>query len=211
MSGCFVTMKTEETLLINLEKLLIKIHHFKMWINKSEAYLNQYLDTLDQIENEPDSVKKGHLIASLEAYFMTSVSLFYRCFLTQHGMHLKFKDVSKDAQLQQWFKAIETLRHDEFVHWKGLSSSISLKYSFSCPGENQVEFAKELQVNYSYSLGPPTQKSGDFRAILKATSDHLQQKEQKTLADLRTALSKTENWKTTNFLNKNGEPIIKRS
>ena len=116
MSSIFVTFETRELVLLELEKRLIKINHLKMWIGKSDAYLKQYLDTLDQIDIEPDSVKRGVLIASLEAYFMTSVSFFYRCFLSQDGLKLKFTDVSKDPLHEQWFREIERLRHEQFVH-----------------------------------------------------------------------------------------------
>lgn len=207
----FVTLKTGDKALQNLQKRIDKLCLIQIWVMRASALFERYLRTLDQVEMEPDSVKRGILIEEIDICFMSAVSYFLRGFLEQDGsFKLEIKDVTGDSKLRDTYKLLMDLRNDEYVHWKGARSNAFATYSFKSDGGQQCEFAKEIQTNFSESVGP-AQNTEEMRELFKVTLQFIENKRNQDLEKMRQRLSAADAWPTTELLNDNGESIIKRS
>lgn len=207
----FVTLQTEDLKLKDLQKRIDKISLIQIWIMKASALFERYFRTLDLLNVETDSVKRGLLVEEIEVYFMSSVSYFLRSFLSQKGSYsLEIKNVTDDSKLRAVYEMLMALRNEEYVHWKGARSTVSVKYSFRALSDVQCEFAKDIQTNFSDTVGP-AQQSDEIRQLFKATLQFIDQRRNKDLEKMRERLTYGEPWQTTQLLNDKGEAIIKKS
>ncbi|MBK9324403.1 MAG: hypothetical protein IPM97_15875 [Bdellovibrionaceae bacterium] len=69
-------------------------------------------------------------------------------------MHLEINKVTSDDRLRSFYREIEQLRNDEFIHWKGVRSKISIRYSIEVIGPSEIKFAEQVQAHLSDSIGP---------------------------------------------------------
>lgn len=207
----FVSIASTDTAIIDIQKRIDKISLIQIWVLKALALLERYLKTLDVLEVESDSAKRGVLIEEIDICYMSSISYFLRSFLHQKRSYcLEIKLVTADPILRETFRKLMDLRNDEFVHWKGARSTASVKYSFTVVSATQFDFAKDVQINFADKVGPD-ELAVDVRKLFEATLHHIELLRGKEIDKLRLRLAKPEVWQTTNFLNEAGEPIIKKS
>jgi hypothetical protein len=207
----FVTLKTEDKALLNLQKRIDKLCLIQIWIMKASVLFDRYLRTLDLVSRESDSVKAGLLIEEIDICFMSSVSYFLRGFLDQGGsFKLEIKDVTTDAQAKETYKFLMDLRNDEYVHWKGARSNAYAKYSFKPLINDQYEFAKEIETQFNETVGP-AQKALEIKELYNTTLKYIEYRRDQDLKKMRQRLSLPETWASTDLLNDNGKSIINRS
>jgi len=206
---CFVTIESEDKLARKLQTQIEKSFLLSMWLGKALALLDRFCSTLDQLDKEPDSVERGILIESLKASFMASVLLFHRCFTNQPSMYLEIDKITTDERLKGIFCDVETLRHDEFIHWKGIRSKITVRYSFEAVSATQVKFAEELQGHYSESIGPGIDAS-PLRELYSVCIKYVEQKRNESLEKLRKHLATPEVFLKSQFLNEYGMSVIQK-
>ncbi len=206
---CFVKIENDDKLVRKLQAQIEKSFLLGMWLGKALALLDRYCSTLNQLDKEPDTVDRGILIESLEARFMASVLLFHRCFTNQPSMYLEINKITTDERLKGVFRDVETLRHDEFIHWKGVRSEITVRYSFEAVSGTQVKFAEELQGHYSESIGPGIDAS-PLRELYSVCIKYVEQKRNESLEKLRKHLATPEVFLKSQFLNEYGMSVIQK-
>jgi hypothetical protein len=206
---CFIRIESEDQLVKKLQTQIEKSFLLGMWLGKAVGLLDRYCETLDQLDTEADSIQRGILIESLEARFMASVLLFHRCFSDQPSMHLEIDKITNDERLTRVFRDVETLRHDEFIHWKGIRSEISVRYSFEAVSAKQCNFAEELQGHYSESIGPGID-AAPLRELYSVCIKYVEQKRNEILEKLRKHLATPEIFLKSQFLNESGQSVIRK-
>lgn len=158
----------------NIKKLLEQIEKlsiFELWIRKAQSFLEAYNEKCSEIDKEQDSLKKGFIIQDCESSFATSVHTYLRCFLDQHGFHLEINKLTDDEGLLECYRKIESLRHDEFVHWKGLRSTVNVKYFFEQKADG-IYFTGKMDISFSDSIGPH-QSIDNLRKLYAATLSYV--------------------------------------
>ncbi|ASD64244.1 hypothetical protein [Bdellovibrio bacteriovorus] len=206
----YVTLKTNDRPLIEMNKRIEKLTLMEIWVMKASSLFERYHRLLDQNDKETDKVKIGINIEEIDICFMSSVSYFLRCFLNQKGsLNLEINNVTADASQRATYQMLMDLRNDEYVHWKGARSKIAIKYSFAAPTPTTCEFARTVQADYSETVGPD-QNSDQIRTLFRTTLEYINSRRLQELDAMRQRLSKAEAWPTTNFYNHNGDPVIKK-
>lgn len=207
----FVKLHTSDKPLLEMQKRIEKLMLIQMWVGKASAMFERYFRILDQIDRETDPVKKGLHIEELEMCFMTSVSYYLRGFLNQKGsLNIEINNVTDDEDLRKTYWFLMDLRNDEYVHWKGARSSLTVKYSFLYLTANQCEFAKEVQANFKDKVGP-SENTESFRSLFKVTKEYLEKRRHQEIEALRNRFAKPEVIMNSNLLNENDEPIFKKT
>lgn len=205
---CFITIQSQDSIIQKLQAQIEKSLLLNMWIDKADALLNRYIQTLDELDVETDGVRRGIKIEACESYFMSSIIHFHRCFVDQPTMHLQIEQVTDDGQLRDCYAEVLALRNHEFIHWKGFRSSIEVAYSFEPINPTQVNLAEKIQGQFKDSIGPKIDIA-PLRKLYKATSDYVEQRRLTVLAKMRQRLADHEAFMKTQFLNENGESVIK--
>lgn len=207
----YVSLKTEDIPLKEMNKKIEKLTLMEIWVVKATSLFERYHRVLDLNEKETDKVKMGVNIEEIDICFMSSVSYFLRCFLNQKGsLNLEINHVTTDFLLRETYKMLMDLRNDEYVHWKGARSRVSVKYSFAAPTPTTCEFARSVQADYSETVGPD-QESDKIRSLFQATLKYINERRLQELVVMRQRLSKAEAWPTTDFYDESGESIIKKT
>lgn len=210
MNDIYVELKTEDKPLLEMQKRIEKLMLMGIWVSKASSLFERYFRVLDLNNTEKDQLKSGINIEEIEICFMSSISFFLRCFLNQKGsLSIEINNVTKDQMLRDTYQNLMDLRNDEYVHWKGARSQLSVKYSFAATTPSNCEFAKTVQANYSEKVGPDGE-SDSIRRLFATTIAYIEDRRNKELEAMRTRLAKPEAWRETNFYNDDGEPIIKR-
>ncbi len=151
----FVRPETKNKAVNNLIMRIEKLTSIYSWLSKSAQYLELYKRTLDESDKSDDEAIRYMGLVNCEAYFMTAVMLYTRCYRDrQKGPMLRFGDITKEAELTNCHNKLETLRHDEYVHWKGLRSSLKVYYSFEQVDNKIAKFAQDMHVEFKEKLGP---------------------------------------------------------
>lgn len=207
---CFIKMKSTDELVVRLQEQIEKSMLLSMWIGKAVALLDRYVETLNKLDRESDSVGRGILIEALEAQFMSAIILYHRCFVDQPSMHLEINKVTNDERLRHVYREIESLRNDEFIHWKGIRSNLSVMYSFEVVALNQVKFAEQVQGQFSDSIGPGPVVA-PFRELFLVTGRYVDQRRNEILDKLRNHISKADIFLKCQFLNENDESVIRKA
>lgn len=212
MNVNYVVLKTEDRALQNLQNRIEKLSLIQLWLMKSMALLDRYLRQLNYLDTETDSVKRGILIEEIDVCFMSSVSYFFRCFLDQQGTSLKIKELTSDQDLRDVYAFLRALRDDEYTHWKGHRSHVSVTYSFKTISNSQCEFAKDIhiQVHFNDSIGPE-QRFEEIKRLYDVSLKYVEARRDRDLVKMRERLALAETWQVTNLYNSAGEPIIKRA
>lgn len=205
----FIKIVSTDKLVVRLQEQIEKSILLNMWIGKAVALLDRYVETLDKLDREADSVGRGILIEALESHFMSAIILYHRCFVDQPSMHLEINKVTNDDRLRQVYKEIESLRNDEFIHWKGIRSNLSVSYSFEAVASNQVKFAEQVQGHFSDSIGPGPAVA-PFKELFLVTGKYVEQRRNEILDKLRSHISKEDVFLKCQFLNENGESVIRK-
>lgn len=154
-SKVFVRPETQNMAVNDLIGKVEKLTSIHLWLSKANQYLELYKRTLDAGDKATDEPTRTMTLINCEAYFMTAVSFYTRCFRNnQKGRCLQLRDVPEDAELRSCHEKLETLRHNEYVHWKGLRSNLRVFYSFEQIDDKDANFAQEVHVKYEEKLGP---------------------------------------------------------
>lgn len=204
----FIQIKTEDKVLGKLLEQVEKYCHMQLWISKAISLLNNYSATLDLLDTEKEPKRSGLLIEQAEAYFMSAVSFYLRCFLNQPSTHLKISDVVRNKSQQHVFDSLMTMRNDEFVHWKGHQSKLEVTYSFKHVSGNQCELARTINVAFNQCFGPGASSEPVLR-LFELTARHVEDKRTAILGKIRERLQNKDVFMKSRLLNDRGESIIK--
>lgn len=197
------TNKKVQAILAQIEKYMIMY----IWVQKALALLQDYKATLDGLTKDTDPVIAGKLLQSAEAYFMTSVSLYLRCFLDQEKTKLQINDLTTDASLIECYNELMKLRHDEFVHWKGLRSSIQCSFVLTVENEHSFKIQETINAKYNDSMG--FYSTDKIKTLFEETLKHIDKKRMKMIPAIHSVLLEP-NWpEHTNFLEEDGNPLFK--
>jgi hypothetical protein len=206
----FIKIVSQDSKVQYLQGRIEKSILLALWVDKAMALLERYMTTLNHLDQEIDSVKRGVLIEALEAYFMSSIILYHRCFVDQPSMHLEIKKVTQDVNLRKTYQEIEKLRNDEFIHWKGIRSAILVKYSFEPVSQVEVKFAENIHAQFKDSIGPGIDVI-PFKNLYQETAKYIERKRIETLDTLRKCLGKEEVFEKCQFLNDINESVIQKA
>lgn len=206
----FIKIESTDDLVLKLQSQIEKSLLLNMWLGKAIALLDRYIETLDKLDHEPDSVMRGKLIEALEAQFMSSIILYHRCFVDQPSMHLEINKVTSDDRLRLFYREIEQLRNDEFIHWKGVRSKISVRYSIEVNGPSEIKFAEQVHGHFFDSIGPGME-AAPFKELFIVTNNYVEQRRNEIVDKLRAHISKPEVFMKCKFLNGNNESIFKEA
>lgn len=204
----FVSLKSSDPKILDIQKRIDKLSLIQIWVMKAFALFNRYLKTLDVLDVESDSVKRGLLIEEIDICFMSATSYFLRSFLNQRGsLNLEINSVTKDQKLRDVYKMLMDLRNDEYVHWKGARSSATVLYSFSMISSTDCEFGKTVQVAFNETVGP-AQQASEMRELFEATLKYIEERRAAEIGKIRVYLAKAETWDSTELLNEQNLPVI---
>jgi hypothetical protein len=187
----FIQIVSEDKQVQKLQNQIEKSFLLGIWVGKAIALLDRYLKTLNSLSNEEDPVQGGLKIEACEAYFMSSIIFFHRCFVDQPTMHLQIEQVTTDEVLRQTYSDILNLRNDEFIHWKGTRSNISVSYSFEVLSSTSVKFAEQLNGSFSDSIGPGLDVE-PLRQLYLVTAKYIEDRRNVILDRLRSRISNHE-------------------
>ena len=204
----FISVVSQDKVADKILGQIQKLSTISIWIMKARALLDEYRLDLSRLDLERDSVQMGKLIQAGESHFMTSVSYYLRCFLNQPTLYLQIEQVTNDPNLVACYRELMELRNDEFVHWKGVRSTVAVTYSVEVVNLNQFDFAKDLNVAYSDKIGP-SNEAEMVAELYVTTLSYVENRRNELLGKLRTVLSQPDVFLKTQFLNENGESIIK--
>jgi ParB-like chromosome segregation protein Spo0J len=62
----FVTLRTEDRALRDLQKRIDKLSLIQLWVMKASALFERYIRNLDLLDAESDSVKRGLLVEEIK-------------------------------------------------------------------------------------------------------------------------------------------------
>jgi len=203
----YVKLKTDDPAVLRLHGQVEKLSLLHLWLLKAMALLQEYLTTLDSLDPKEDKVATGKQIQACESYMIAAVNLFLRCFHDQPSTHLEIDDVTKDAGLLACYKEICELRNDEFVHWKGLRTELTVRYQFEHIDRKTIEFAKDIQVLYSEHLGPPQDVDG-VKELFRVTAQYVERRRDATRDKLRSYLAQGDNLLRTKLIDEAGRSMI---
>ncbi len=208
-----VKIKSKDRRVIKKQEIIERKCHFELWVRKAIVLLDKYRSSLNSLDCEQDPVQRGIKIQDIECYFMTSVSLFLRCFMDCNGCHhLKIGGVTKDRDLHFCYASLKELRDDEYVHWKGLRSKIDVNCYFNINSiENKLTPCNPLfHLDYEDKIGPKdNEKAGvdKIKELYNVTLNYINDSRNKEYNDMLLILNKNEVFNNTEFLNKNDESL----
>lgn len=186
-----------------------KIQMLRLWCNKALAFLNSFRTELAALQNCLDEQQRGLLIERCEALYMASVTTYLRCFHEQPSLFLKIKDITRESELLAEYAEIRSLRDDEFVHWKGINSSASVHYSLEVLDAKTVNFARNIQVNFSSSMKYFATET--LERLYIQTLKYLEGVSEKKIENLRIMFHDAETWHGSDFVNPcTNQSVIKR-
>lgn len=205
----FVSINSTDKLINKLKRQIEKLCHIELWVMKSLALLDKYLSTLDKLDQETDKVEMGHLIQDSEVYYMSCITTYLRCFLNQNSLHLKIKDVTSEKELRDCYFDLMSLRNDEYVHWKGVNSQLSVTYSFKAVDLKTIELAKDINISFQQSFGPK-ENTDLIKQLFQETIKHIKKKRDSAITKVREHLKSPEVFSNSELLNQNGDSVIKK-
>lgn len=209
MTKGFVQVRSSDKAVANLLSQIDKLSIIQIWLMKAQALLLAYREDLNAMDLETDPLRRGKLIQSFEAHFMSSVSFYLRCFLDQPTLRLHIEQITNDSNLIRVHKGLLDLRHDEFVHWKGVRSNIAVTYSLEVLGPSEIKFAENINLAFSDKVGP-NRDADEVASLYAHVEKEVQRLREQKISKLRARLAEPAVFAASDLLNENGESILKR-
>lgn len=139
-------MQSADSVVSKYQKQIDKLTLMLMWTWQAGGLLEAYKKRLDDLTPTTDKQESGRTIQDCEAYAISSVNFFLRCFRDQPSTYLEIEKVTGDPELLTCYKEIDKLRNDEHVHWKGAMTALTVRYSFEQDDPRSITFAQEIQL-----------------------------------------------------------------
>ena len=202
-----VTIKSGNLKTSKLVEQIDKLSLLWVWIAKAAVLLDEYLVTLNGLSSIADQKEIGRKIQECECYIMSSVTIYLRCFLDQQATHLNIDEITKDGRLRKCFDEMLQLRHDEFVHWKGLRSRTQALYTLSQFERNNVKFEDSIETAYEEDIGPP-QDVQSMKELFRLSGDYVLRRRVEILRKLEAVLSSEDELLMTQICDESGNRLL---
>ncbi|RYZ77708.1 MAG: hypothetical protein EOP05_00780 [Proteobacteria bacterium] len=209
MSIRFVEIKSRDlgtsNLLLNIEKTLM----LQQWIEKAKLHLIDYHSAFEKADPNID-YGQNQLVRAAEAHYLASVTTYLRCYQDQPSYYLHINDVTANDELKTLHQELYKLRNDEFVHWKGIRSSVKALYSVEPIDAHTVAFAEKMRGSFQETIGPEA-NTGKTEELFSATLSYIESVRYSMQAKLRKRLERRDVFEATTFIDTFGQPVFRRN